>query len=307
MRFRINRRFLVKLSAMVLVASVAVHFTHRWQVRRQVGAFLRQADAARDAQPPDPQREIAYLQRYLMARPEENNIRERLGRRMCECAKGGREVQEGYLVVAEVLRRDPTRDELRRFAIDLAMQPGIGMYEEALADIEVLLQARPDDGELEGLKARCLVQDNKYEEANAWYKRAVAHRPDLVETYPGWAAVLRLKLKRGDEADAVVARMLKANPGNFRAHVLVAEYWRAFSGLGQKADVAAKAVAEAQALKSDEKVSDAIAKAVAEAQKLAPDEIDVILAVADVARFRSYEFARAAKPEEAKADRKSVV
>jgi tetratricopeptide (TPR) repeat protein len=301
MRFKINWRFLLKLSALVLVIVVTVHFTHRWQVQQQTGAFLRQADAARDAQPPDPEREIAYLKRYLMARPEETDIHERLGRRMCEQAKSGRAILEGYLVVQEVLRHDPTRDELRRFAIDLAMKPGIGLSSEALDNIEVLLQKRPNDGELEGLKARCLAQENKYEEANAWYKRAVEHRPDLVETYPGWAAVLRLKLKQIDEADAAVVLMLKTNPNNFRAHVLVADYWRAFSGLSQKASVAAKAIAEAQKMKSDEKVSDAIAKAVAEAQKLAPDELDVILAVADVARFRSYEFARAAKPEEAKA------
>ena len=308
MRFKLNWRFLLKLSAVTLVALVAVHFTHRWQVRRQVGAFLRQADIARAATPPEPERESVYLKRYLMARPAENDVRERLGRLMCQSAKSGRDILEGYLVVQDTLSRDPARDELRRFAIDFAMNLRLGLYAEALADIEILLQKRPDDGELEGLKARSLVaakkyiSDNKESSAIWWYEKSVEHRPDLVETYPGWAAVLRLELNRGDEADAVVARMLKHEPNleNFRTHLLVAEYWRTFWGLGQKANVAAKAVAEAQKLKSDEKVSDAIAKAVADAQRLAPDELDVILAVADVARFRSYEFARAVKPEDAK-------
>jgi tetratricopeptide (TPR) repeat protein len=299
MQFRINWRFLLLMSAASAVCLVAVHFAHGWQVRRQAGAFLHQADVARDASPPDAEREIAYLRRYLMARPAETDVRERLGRAMCKHAKKGGEILEAYLVVQDTLRRDPARDNLRRFAIDFAMP--IGMHAEALSDIEVLLARRPNDGELEGLKAKCLVAAKKYKESEEWYRRAVEHRPDLVEAYPGYAAVLRLELKKGEDADQVVARMLKANPRNFRAQLLVAEYWRSFWGLGQNAVAAAKAVAAEQKLPPEARVSDAIARATAEAQTLAPDELGVVLAVADVARFRSYELARAAKPDEAKA------
>jgi cellulose synthase operon protein C len=298
MRFKLNWRFVLKLSGVVFVTLVAVHFIHRWQVQRQVGAFLRQADVAHDAS--DTAREITYLKRYLVARPTDNDARERLGRVACKSAMSGNDLQEAYLIVQDVLRRDPTRDELRRFAIDFAMEPRLGLFSGALVDVEVLLQKRPSDGELEGLKARCLVALQKYGDAAKWYKDAVTHRPDLVELYPRLAAVLRLELKLVEDADKVVVQMVEANRKSFRAYLLMADYWRTFWGLSQKAAVAAKSVADFQKLPPEEKVSGAIAQAVREAQKLAPDELDVILALADVARFRSYDFARDGKPEEAK-------
>lgn len=300
MQLTLNWRFLLKLSALVLVTLVVIHFTHRWQVGRQVGAFLHQANIARDATPPDTKREIAYLQRYLAARSGDNDVRERLGRLMCKSATTGTEILQGYLVVEDTLRRDPARDELRRFAIDFAMSPRLGLYTEALGHIDSLLEKRPNDGELEELKARCLVRVNKYREADEWYARATEHRPDLVEAYAGRAGILRIELKRGEDADKVIAAMLSNNPKNFRTYLLTSAYWRVFWELGENANSKAPAVAAAQKLPADSKVSAAIAAAVAKAQQLASDELDVVLAVSAVARFRSYELARDRQPEAAK-------
>ena len=303
MWFKINWRFLVKLSAVAIVALIAVHFTHRWQVRQQVGAFLRQADAARDAKDHDEkatEREIAYLKRYLMARPNENDVRERLGRLFCTSAKSGKDMLEGYLVVQDTLRRDPGRDELRRFAVDFALNR-LGLHAEALADVEILLQKKPDDGELEGLKARCFVQAKKYTNANDSYEIAIRLRPDLVEAYPLWAAVRRTELKQAKEADEVVVMLLNNNLKSFRAHLLVADYWRTFWGLGQSAFESANLVAAAQDLPKSANVAEAIAKAVGKAKELSPDNLDVILAVSDVSRFHSYELARS--PDKEKRDK----
>ncbi|MBP3960487.1 tetratricopeptide repeat protein [Gemmata sp. G18] len=300
MWFKINWRFLVKLSAVAIVALIAVHFTHRWQVRQQVGAFLRLADAARDAKDGDEkaaEREIAYLKRYVMARPNENDVRERLGRLLCTSAKSGKDMLEGYLVVQDILRRDPARDELRRFAIDFALNR-LGLYTEALADVEILLDKRKGDGELKALEARCFVQAKIYDKAKHSYLAAIEVRPDLLDAYTGLAAVLRVELKQAKEADKVVVMLFKNNQENFRAHLLIADYWRTFWGLGQSAFESASLVAAAQKLKEHAEVADAIANAVEVAKRLAPDNLDVILAVSDVSRFRSYKLARSPDKED---------
>ncbi|WP_145244353.1 tetratricopeptide repeat protein [Urbifossiella limnaea] len=296
-----NWRFLGGLALVLVAGAVAVNLVHRRQVGQQVGAFLRHADSARDAK--DPVREAEYLRRYLIARPDDLDARERLGRVLCDSAKGargGKTVYEGYLVLQEVLRRDPARADLRRYTAELAMRPDVGLYAEARADIEVLLTRRPDDGELLELAARCLVAAQMFAEAEARYTAAVRHRPDLLAAYAARAAVLRLHLNRPEDADAAVAAMLTANPRQFRAHLNVAEYWRVFAKAHQPAAAAAGAVAKAQELPAAATVADATDRALGEARRLGPDELDVLLVAAEVARDRSAALARVGKRDEAR-------
>lgn len=296
MQVTLRWRYLLKLSAVVVAVGTITLLAHRWQIRKQVEIYLHHADSAKD-----PKREIAYLQRYLIARPGDIEVRERLGRKMCEIAKRNRDALEAYLFVEDVLRRDPSRDELRRFAVDFAMKPTIGLFAEAQANIDVLLKQHPDDGELEGFYARCLAAEGKFGSidkaidsdsevengAIAWYGRSIAHRPDLLDSYLGRAAILRFQLKLGEKADEVVKNMLEKNSQNFRTHLFVANYWQALGVPQQEAQIAAKPLAAAQKLLPVDRVEDAIAKAVSEARKLAPDELDVLLAAANIARDRA--------------------
>ena len=77
MRVSVNWRFLLGFFLVLAVSFVGLHFFHRYQVRQQAGAFLIQADAARDATPTNSEREMAYLQRFLVSRPNANDERER--------------------------------------------------------------------------------------------------------------------------------------------------------------------------------------------------------------------------------------
>lgn len=304
MHSKLNWRFLLKLAAVLLVAGITVHLVHRWQVRSQVGVFLQHADAARDAG--DGEREESFLRRYVRARPSDLDTRERLARLVCANAKSGKAMVEGYLLVEDVLRRDPKRDDLRRYAIDFAMDPRLAMFSQAQANIEDLLKTRPNDGELEVLYARCSTAQGKYaregstDGAVEWYAKAIEHRPDLVDAYGARAFILRLHLNRTEESDATIKAMIGKNPNDFRTHLLLAQYWRTFFDRGREAMNVAMPVAEAQKLNPGTTVAQAAAKAVAVAQQLAPDELDVIILAADVARDRGRALAREGKPEERK-------
>ena len=160
MRYTIKWRFLLKLAVVVLVAGTAVFFVHRWQVGKQVGTFLHHADLARDAAEREQQagnreqaraereREEGFLRRYVMARADDLDARDRLGRLLVQTARSGKQLAAAFYFLEDVLRRDPGRDDLRRFTAELALDP-LRLSREAREHFEHLLKTRPGDGELE--------------------------------------------------------------------------------------------------------------------------------------------------------------
>jgi tetratricopeptide (TPR) repeat protein len=303
MSFTVHWRYLLKCAAILVIGAVGVHRAHSWQVQKQVRVFLHHADRARDAG--QREKEVHFLKRYLMARPDDLDTRERLARSMCQTAKSGMQLMEAHLFMENVLRRDPDRDELRRFAIDFAMDLRIGLFSEAQGHIAFLLNKRPADGELEGLYARTLESQRKYQTegdnpgAVDWYSESIKHRPDLIESYASRAAILRLHLNQPDDAHQTIADMLKANPINCRAYICLARYWQALAKPQQAAEMVAKPIAVAQQLAPGVSVSAAITAAVAEAQKHGPEELDVILLAAEVARARTQALTREGKTQKA--------
>src|SRR6187551_1721544 len=132
MRYIVKWRFLLKFVVVLLASAVVIHFTHRWQVKRQVGVYLYQADLAREgakeweqkgdsAKTEDErekaktgseeqrQREESFLSRYVIARPGDLDIRDRLGRLMCQNARTKKQSVEAFYVLEDILRRDPSR------------------------------------------------------------------------------------------------------------------------------------------------------------------------------------------------------
>jgi cellulose synthase operon protein C len=291
MQYKIKWRFLLKLSLLILVAATITHFAHRWQVRKQVGAFLYQADLARDeaakaeaagnseSMEAQRDREQNFLSRYIMARPGDFDARERLARLKTESAKTRRQRMAAYFLLEDVLRRDPSRTELRRFTAEYAMR--IGLFKEAEGHIEMLLQAQPEDGELEGMFARCLVAEKDFAKAEEHYVLSIQHSPDLIDSYSTLAFLRRIELKKSKEADKVIEQMLAKNANNFRAHLIAAAYVTEFPP-------PEKPLA-GQILLPTAEVS------VARARELAPNDREVLLAAADIARIKGRSLARDVK------------
>lgn len=224
-RLSIRWWFLCKFAIVSLVCLVTVHFGHRYQVRRQAGALLRQADAARDETPPNIEREIDYLRRYLTAQPTAIDERERVARLLAKTARSSKEIAEALLVVEDVLSRDSSRDDLRKLAAETALDPRLMQIAEAKGHLSELMKKRPNDGELESLFAFCLGKEDKYQDSADLYKQAYQHKPDQLNAYDNRAYLLRQKLTNPDEADDVIREMVRLNPDNFLAHELEAKYW----------------------------------------------------------------------------------
>jgi Tfp pilus assembly protein PilF len=252
MGYRIKWRFLVKLAIVLLVAGGTIFFVHRRQVKSQVGAFLRHADqahaaaeqAAKDgnskAAGEERDREQTFLQRYLLARPDDVDIRERLARLMCENAKTERQELNAYFVLEDVLRRDESRDELRRYAIDYAMNR-VGLFKEAKDHLDFLFTKDKDqakreknakDGDLRGMYGRCLAIERDFQRAEGEFKRAtdegqVRRETIKIESYYGLAFVQR-QLNKPKEADGQIHRMLEKHPSDVQAFLVALRYLSEF-------------------------------------------------------------------------------
>ena len=255
MRFSLNWRFLIVVAVLIGGGLAALHFVHRAQLKNLPAAYLRQADAARDAQQAD--KELAFLQRYLLSRPDDLDAKERQVRLVAKAARG-KQMQNAYLAIDDLLTRDPNRDDLRRFAIEYAIR--MRALKEADGHIQFLLD-KGKNSDAEALLNRGVIREleRKWEAAD-WYQEAYKAKPDLLAAYPRRAFVLRERLSKPDEADKTIGEMTEKNATNPTAHLLAAEYWRQ----GRNPDKARAAVAEAR--------------------KLAPDDLNVMLSTAQEQR-----------------------
>ena len=207
-------------------------------------------DVARDAG--DMEQELGYLQRYLVSRPDDNDQRERYAKLMVKLAKHPKQFQECFIVMEDVLRRDPGRDELRRYLVEFAITKA-GLPDEAKGHLDILMAKYPNDGVLEDQYAAIKHYERDYKAAAKWYADAHAHKPDLFNAYIGHSLMLRQHLAEPVEADKVMAEMAEKNPNSFKAHLIRADYARKYD----QPDLAKTELATAR--------------------KLGPDELDVII------------------------------
>src|SRR5438045_9787909 len=114
---RFNRTVNLRFFAYLLLAAVAmatgVHFLHAFQVSRNARALLDQANVAKEEDSRED--ELRYLSQYLGYAPDDNDARERYGILLDETPGAAPATRlKAFLVLEEVVRRDPGRHELRR-------------------------------------------------------------------------------------------------------------------------------------------------------------------------------------------------
>lgn len=303
MRYTIRWRYLLTLTVLLTLMSGAVYGVHRWQVGRQTGAFLHQADLARAAKEAaradgkaaeadeQAKAEAGFLTKYLVAQPKDVDARERLGRLLADRVPRTRDdLRTAYLTMNRALVDDPAREDLRRRLVDYATQ--YRMLAEAESHLDELLRAHPGDGELLTQAGKVLELGQKYPQAVDRLRAAVKARPDLIEPVTALARLLMRQAQgRSDEADRAVAGLLASRPDDHRVQLEVADYWRASGDQKAKAVDRARPLAEAQRLGADETVGAAASRAVGQARRLAPDDAAVLDAAAKDAFARAFEAA----------------
>src|SRR5262249_575767 len=121
-RKTINLRGVLVVTGSALALGLAVHFLHAFQVRRNAGILLSQAEKAEwEGQI---SKAIDYLHRYLSLAPQSHQALAKYGTLLADpsVAKTRRAFEKAYLALEQALRREPGREDLRRRVVQMALQ-----------------------------------------------------------------------------------------------------------------------------------------------------------------------------------------
>ena len=253
---RLNLKFLIILIAVAVLLGVGAFGAYKIQRKRSVAALLVEAKAAEKAG--DRARADGLYAHYLGFRPDDSATMADYGLMLATGADSPAARGKALAVLEQVLRRDPSRSDVRREIIRIAMDRTVQLYPQALEQIDALLKTSPDDGKLEFQAGQCLEGQRNYQEAADRYAKATTLAPTLIEGYTLQAALLRARLDKPAEADKVLDKMVELNPKSFQAYLERGNQRRLARSKGADEDIA-------------------------RALELAPKEVDVLAAATDLA------------------------
>ena len=132
--------------------------------------------------------------------------------------KKDRQQVAALAIYEDVLRHFPSREDVRRRAVDMAAE--VGRYEQARGHLAILLKTAKEDGHLEFLMGRCHEEDKEYDLAAKSYGSAIQHgAPERIEAARRQAMLLDKLGKPPGEADQVVDAMVESAPEDFRVYL----------------------------------------------------------------------------------------
>jgi tetratricopeptide (TPR) repeat protein len=268
----INTKLLICSIGCLVLLSAATAFVHYLQSGHIARALLGQADRAENQQ--ELKEATRFLSRYLEFVPEDTDQRARLGRLLAgdSTIQSEGQKQRALFVLEQVLARDPERHETRLLLVRLALD--MRRHELVEGHLQVLQQALPENGEVERLTGRWHEAREQYQEAIDWYRRAVGHDAEHIDSYVRLAHLLRRHPEKGNEpalfaeADRLMDDMVSRNEGDYHSHLARWQFCKEWGGISQ-----------AQKLEQ-------AGRDVRRALELAPRETEVLLAAADYERFK---------------------
>ncbi|NQV23754.1 MAG: VanZ family protein [Rhodopirellula sp.] len=212
---QINYRLLgivAGVSGLMLASTYAVH---GWQVRRVSGSLLQQARTAVASGRPAEARQ--YFEQYCNASPSDVNALAEfaiLSDDLRERPRGGKGV---FMLFERVLRKDQTRDDIRRRIVITAIE--LGRYSDALSHVKVLRQTHPKDGLFDYQAGICHEKLSDFKLAAEAFQAAIDDTPELVEPWEHLAWLLHSELGKVTEAEELMARLVQVNSQNADAWV----------------------------------------------------------------------------------------
>jgi tetratricopeptide (TPR) repeat protein len=255
MRRTVNLRLVFWTLVSLLVLATLVHLVHSHQMQRNAGALFRQAERALAQK--DYAKAAALLQNYLDFEPDDTDAISLLATALEKSSSSAQARYKTYLLLEQVLRRQPDRHDVRRKAVQLAID--LGRFDDAVAHLEYLLSDPADRAGVYYQLGWCQAGLDQNEAAAVSLRKAIALAPERADSYALLAEVLQTRLDQPDEAAQVMDALVAANPQSWKAYL---ERARFHYGRGDR---------------------DATAADIRRACDLAPEQEDVLLAAADLA------------------------
>ena len=223
----LNYRYLTILSVASCVVLTSVYVVHGVQVRRNAGDLLELGRRARENG--NVEAATQYYGRYLGLTPDDINALADYGQLLDERAGTRRAGSRVFMVYEEVLRRNPTRDDIRRRLVEVALD--IGRPSDALAHLKVLRQTDPEDGSLHCQAGRCLEQLADWQAAADAYDLAIDHGTGQVEAWDRLARLCQDRLDRPARAEQLMDELVARNQQSVAAYLARAKYHQQYGDL----------------------------------------------------------------------------
>jgi tetratricopeptide (TPR) repeat protein len=231
------------------------------------------------------------LKKYVAQKPGDLDALVRFGLVLEELAWTPDERGRALLVLENVLRRDPTRHDLRRHVARAALSRE--QYDDAQSHLEYLLrETKPVDGELLVLLGRTHEALGQFSKAERFYRDAIAIAPTRIDSYERLAHMLRdhadqlMDTPRGESMaeGKKVSRGKNMDSGKRvtrSREALLAEADKLMDQLVKANETSAHAYLARRMYRRISHSDDpATAQDLARARELAPDDVEVLLVTA---------------------------
>ena len=205
---------LVSLSVLV-ISALAVHFLHGVQVGRSGRANYD--DALRFEADGDLVNAAKMLKRYIAFEQGDLNALEKYGDVLGRLATRPVEKHSSFLVLEQVLSRDPKREALRRRAIALALE--LHLFPDAIRHLDLLVKDHPEEAELEASMGRCHETVGNFDDAAVHYDQALKLNPRDASTSLQFAGMTKNHPGNGRDVETILDRFVEANPDSSRAYL----------------------------------------------------------------------------------------
>ena len=253
MKRRLNIKLLLVVAMALVVAATAAFFVRKFQMKRNIGALREQARLHMERGEYD--EAAKRYAGYVHFRPDDAEALKEYGWALEKSARLPSERVNAVAMLTRALDLDPADTETRRRVVGLALE--LGRYQDALQQLDALAQRFPNDADVERQRGECAEGLGKIDDAVKHYAAAIQLNPAQVPAYVRQANLLRTKLDRPEQADAVLADLRRAQPDSVPALLALARQQRE---RGQAAEAAPD---------------------IAKALQLAPDSADVRLVAAE--------------------------
>ncbi len=220
MQRKLNSRFLlVSIGATVLFV-VVVALIHNFQLRRNAGAFLRQADRFRKEG--NYHRAAFYYQHYLEYEPGNTDALIRYALTLDQAAISYEGIEQAFEIMEQALRRAPNNEELRKATVEAAID--LYDYPAAIEHLNYLLEQKPKDSGLWQLLGLCQEWNLQFEAAVKSYQKSIEANPKELLSYAYMVNIYRYDLDRPTEAVKVLDQMVANNSESFVVHLTRGKY-----------------------------------------------------------------------------------
>lgn len=197
-RITFDLRFTLIVLGCFAAFGVIVHFVHEYQVDRNSTEFLNRAVAAENSG--DLDEAVKNLSAYLKFRPRDVEAVIKNAELLDRSVQTGNDLYKTYFAYEEALRHDAERNDLRRRTAEIAIQltemtqnsnGRVELALDALDHIRVIEESRGTDADLQVLRARCELLEERYRDATLACLRAMKLKPDQIEPYTYLANLIR--------------------------------------------------------------------------------------------------------------------